>query len=193
MEEPLWRSLLLDVWEIWEKMFGLANHIEDIRPGGLFRLNTHRYHGPRVELSDGTTVRAGDLVGELHLSNRSTHRLLLKHSSRVRATMAVKKELKLDLSYLASVVAANPNASDIKAYYGITLLHHGTQSMGFEIRELQANRVLHWLLRIGQHLLLYLYHPAGAHRFEQGHQKLVTKYIWISRAKLLRQYLPAGR
>jgi hypothetical protein len=142
-----------------------------------------------LELSDGTLIRPGDLVGELHLSNRDALRLQLKYNSRVRSTMAVKKELARDLACLASRATADQEMPDVKAYFGITLFHQGMRSLGFEVKEFD-NRMLRWLYMKGQRFLLAIYHPAGINRFHQGHQELAPKYIWISSQKLLHDFLP---
>ncbi|MGD0154259.1 MAG: hypothetical protein ABSC17_10995 [Thermacetogeniaceae bacterium] len=189
MKESFRRSLLLSVWDLWEKAFSLVYQIQEIQPGGLFRLNAHRYRGPGLELQDGTQIRPGDLLGELHLSNRSALKLQRQYSSRVKATIAVKKGLGRDLAYLATLAATGQNTPSVKAYYAITLFHQGMRSLGFEVREF-GNPVLQWLYMIGQQLLLAAYHPSGVHRFRQGHQELTSKFIWISRTKLLHDYLP---
>ena len=189
MQASFWRNLLLSAWGLWEKAFSFVYQIQEIQPGGLFRLNTGRYRGPGLELQDGTQIRPGDLVGELHLSNRQALHLQLQYHSRVRATIAVKRELGRNLAYLASLVAAGQATPDVKAYYAITLFNQGMRSLGFEVRDFE-NPVLQWLYMVGQQLLLAIYHPAGVHRFQQGHHELISKFIWISRSKLLHDYLP---
>jgi len=48
MEVSFCRKMFLSVWEVWEKFFAELNHIQKIRPDGLFRLSTHPYHGPAL-------------------------------------------------------------------------------------------------------------------------------------------------
>jgi hypothetical protein len=190
MEVSFWRKQLLSVWDIWERFFGELNHIQKIRPDGLFRLSTHLYHGPALELNDGTPVRPGDLVGEIHLSSPDALKLQLKYSSRVKAAIATRKALMQDLACLAAGVAREPGMAEVKALYSITMLYHGARVLGFEDREF-GNRVQRWLYTLGEGLLLVIYHPAGVFRLWQGRQDLTIKYIWMSRQKLLRDFLPA--
>lgn len=192
MKESIWRRLLLSVWQLWERLFSHIYRIRKIRPGGLFRLNTRRYRGPALELGDGALIRPGDLVGELHLSNRDALKLQLGYNSRVRATIAVKKELGRDLAHLASLVSDGRAMPDVRAYYAITLFHQGMRSLGFETREF-GNPVLRRLYMTGQLLLLAIYHPAGVSRLRQGRRELAPKYAWMSRAKLLHSFLPVKR
>ncbi len=190
MEEPLWRTLLLSALEVWERFFGKLHHIENIRPGGMFRLSTCRYRGPDVELSDGTLIRPGDLLGELHLSNRDTMRQQLKYKSRVKGAIAARKGLTQDLVLLARRVATGQDLAEVKAFYALTMLYHGARVLGFEDREFKASWVMRWLYTLGEGFLLALYHPVGFHRFWQGRQDLTLKYIWMSRQKLLHDFLP---
>jgi len=93
MEVSFGRKMFLSAWEVWEKFFAKLNHIQKIRPDGLFRLNAHRYNGPALELNDGTPVRPGDLVAEIHLSSRDALLLQLKYNSRVKVAIAARKAL----------------------------------------------------------------------------------------------------
>jgi hypothetical protein len=191
MEQSFCRKTLLSVWEIWERIFGELNHIQKIRPDGLFRLSTHLYHGPAVELNDGTPVRPGDLVGEIHLSSRDAMEMQLKYNSRVKVAIAARKALKQDLVCLAALVAREQSMAEVKAFYAITMLYHGARVLGFEDREFK-NWVMRWVYTLGEGFLLVIYHPAGIFRLRQGRQDLTLKYIWMSRQKLLRDYLPAS-
>jgi hypothetical protein len=189
VEVSFWRKLLLSAWQLWERLFDHINRVSEIQPGSLFRLNARRYRGPTLELGDGTLIRPGDLVGELHLSNRAVLKLQSGYSSRVRATIAVKKECERSLAHLAALVSAGQGIPDFQAFYAITLLHQGTRILGFETREF-GNPVLRWLYMTGQLLVLVIYHPAGVHRLRQGRQGLAPKYTWMSRSKLLHDFLP---
>jgi hypothetical protein len=190
MEMSFWRKQLLSVWEIWERFFREMNHIKEIRPDGLFRLGIHPYHGPAVELNDGTLVRPGDLVGEVHLSSRDAMDLTIKYNSRVKVAIATRRELAQDLVSLAVLATSDPGMAEINAFYAISMLYHGARVLGFEDREFKVNLVVRWLYTLGEGLLLVLYHPAGISRLRQGRQGLTIKYIWMSRQKLLRDFLP---
>jgi hypothetical protein len=190
MEVSFCRKMFLSVWDVWEKFFAELNHIQKIRPDGLFRLSIHPYHGPALELNDGTPVRPGDLVGEIHLSSRDALILQLKYNSRVKVAIATRKALMQDLVCLAALLAHEQDLAEVNACYAITMLYHGARVLGFEDREF-GNRVLRWLYALGEGFLLVIYHPAGISRLWQGRQDLTPKYIWLSRQKLLRDFLPA--
>jgi hypothetical protein len=189
MDVSFGRKMFLSAWEVWEKFFAKLNHIQKIRPDGLFRLNAHRYHGPALELNDGTPVRPGDLVAEIHLSSRDALLLQLKYNSRVKVAIAARKALMQDLVCLAALLEQEQGLAEVKACYAITMLYHGARVLGFEDREL-GNRVLRWLFTLGEGFLLVIYHPAGLSRLWQGRQDLTPRYIWMSRLKLLRDFLP---
>lgn len=190
-KQSIWREFILSLWEIWERLFGLVFHIQEIEPGGLFRLNIRQYHGPIIELHDGTVITAGDLVGELHLANKELYKLQQDCPNQVKATMCVKKELKKNLTRLALLAAQKKIQPDVKAYYGITIFHQGARLLGFEVKEFQPGfwRFCYW---VGQTLLLILYHPAGWKRLKMGHQSLSPKMIWLSQVTLMRDFLSPG-
>jgi hypothetical protein len=188
MKESFWRKQLLSVWEVWERFFGELHHIQKIRPDGLFRLNSYPYHGPAVELDDGTVVKPGDLVGELHLSSLDAMNLNMGFNSRVKSAITTRRELTRDLICLAKRTATEQSLSEVRAFYAITMLYHGARVLGFEDRELES-RVQRWLYTMGEGFLLAIYHPAGIFRFWQGRQELSAKYIWMSRQKLLGNFL----
>ena len=175
MKESFWRNLQLSAWELWERFFSQLFQIREVHPGGLSRLNTRRYPGPALELQDGTTIEPGELVGELHLSNRKAMQLQQGCINRVKAFIAIKKEMKRELSYLATLVAEGGVTPDVPAYYAITLMHPFARSLGFEVRDFD-NKFLAWLYKAGQLLLLSAYHPAGLGRLQQGHQGFTPKY-----------------
>jgi antitoxin component of MazEF toxin-antitoxin module len=183
--------MLLSVWEIWERFFSELNHIQKIRPDGLFRLSVHPYHGPALELNDGTPIRPGDLVGEIHLSSRDALQLQLKYNSRIKVAIAARKALTQDLACLAEWVTSEQNMAEVKALFAITMLYHGARVLGFEDREVK-NWAIRRLYTLGEGLLLIIYHPAGIFRLRQGRQDLTIRYIWMSRQKLLHDFLPAA-
>jgi hypothetical protein len=198
MKQSIWREFILFLWSGWEKLFALALHIQEVEPGNLVRLNIKQYHGPTITLKDGTEIRPGETLGELHLDNKELFKLQQNCSNRVKAVMTVKKALKRDLHRLAELMLQQKIATGVKAFYGITLFHQGALLLGFEVRDFRSS-FLSTCFCIGQMLLLVAYHPSGIKRLKQGHQALGSKEIWISRTALLRDFttrqqcsLPAG-
>lgn len=192
MKQTIWREFTLALWDIWERIYSLLFHVRKIKPGGLFRLNLRQYRGPVLTLRDGTTVHPGDMVGELHLANRQLVDLQRKCSNQIQAVMCVKKEMKQNLTHLATLVAQEKVSPEVKAFFGITIFHQGARLLGFEVEEIES-RFWRYCFRLGQLLLLATYHPLGTRRLKQGHQSLVPKVIWISRAALTRDFLPQDR
>ncbi len=190
MKQSIWRELILSLWDIWERLFGLIFHIRQVEPGNLFRINVRQYRGPAVELRDGTVITPGERVGELHLANKELIKIQTNCSNHIKATMCVKREMKQSLAQLARLVMQK-KVEDVKAFYGITIFHQGARLLGFEVRELQPGfwRFCYW---VGQMLLLALYHPTGLKRLKLGHHTLTPKVVWLSRAILLRDFSPAG-
>lgn len=125
---------------------------------GLLHVNLRQYHGPEIELRDGTSVRPGDSIGELHLSNSAFFNILRNCSSDVQAVMKIKKEMKQELTQLAEMVQQNKVDQKIKAFFGITIFHQGARLLGFDIKEIDS---AFWRLcyKVGQLPLFVLIHP----------------------------------
>ncbi|OAT81824.1 hypothetical protein A6M21_10560 [Desulfotomaculum copahuensis] len=156
----------------------------------LFRLARRRYRGKPLTLPDGVVLRAGDPVGELHLNNNLLREITARGRTPERIALLTLKELRRSLPALAGYVRQTPRYRDIKALLGLTMLHQGTERLGFIKIELPSGlrRIARWY----QGWLLVLMHPEGRRRLTGRKDKLTPKLVVISRAELLRRYLPAG-
>lgn len=189
MKQTIWREFTLALWDNWERIYSFIFNVQRIKPGNSLRLNLRHYHGPVLALRDSTEVFPGDLVGELHLTNRKLLDLQLKCDNPIQAVMRVKKEIKQHLSHLATLAAQEKLDPKVQAFYGITIFHQGARLLGFEVKEIESS-FWRFCFQVGQLLLLIVYHPLGIRRLKKGHQSLVPKVIWISRAALIRNFLP---
>lgn len=182
-------KLSFRLWQGWEKFVLRLSRIEDVLEDGrptLFRLALRRYRGQQLRLPDGTTLQKGDMVGELHLNNDA----LQKISNNVEPTrlglLALKKTFQ-SLPTLAKWIAANPRYRKIKAITGLTILHRGSQFLGFSAFDVPP--LASCLTRWYEGLLLMIFHPAGRRRFTQHRKKLNPKLLVMSKDELFRRHL----
>ncbi len=81
----------------------------------LFRVNIVRAGVP-CALTDGTRVRAGDVVGDLHFWNEHMPRMAAR-GSRMRWALDFDRRMRLTMRHLAEAVQIDPRLADAKAFH----------------------------------------------------------------------------
>jgi hypothetical protein len=174
----------LRFWPVWERITVHFRPIVPIpgAPSGVFLMRVDRFRGRPIDLPDGTQVRHGDRIIELHLNNRAITRVASL------GPFALLRMMAEDLRALAAWVDGPDGPTDARALYAVTLLSRGAPRLGFTLRERPVN--LHnWLERFFMQGLLVLYNLQGVQRLLQGSASGgYPEEIWMSRGGLLRRY-----
>jgi hypothetical protein len=125
------RSLLLPL----EAAFRLATRSRPLTGSrGTFLLSVHPHRGSAMRLRDGTVVRRGDPVAEIHFWNQRIA-AYAAHGAR-ELTWALLRDLRADLATLAAALGELPAGRRPLAVYGVTPLAEGAVRLGFETRPL---------------------------------------------------------
>jgi hypothetical protein len=191
---PFWRLIgnrsraghaqgLLRAWAVWELLSKYLWPTQAIpgAPDGMLKIRILSYRGNRTRLPDGTLVSPGDLVAELHCDNGAIVALGRRRINRYRAC-------RWELRSLARWAVHVPVATEIKAFYGITMLWWAAARLGFVVRQRDSG----WRSRLDRLFmggLLLLYSDDAADRATRG--KTLDQYpreVWLSRAELIRRY-----
>jgi peptidoglycan-N-acetylglucosamine deacetylase len=168
-------------------MHGLTDPASLVGP--ILRVRVTRHRGRPLALGDGTSIRRGDPIGDIHLDNE---RMTALHGGDRRsrwAGLAFRRAFHASLEALAEQVENNPRYHGVKAFTATTIFHEGTDLMGFEIRPL-SSRLGARLVAAYERSLITQFHPLGERRpgrFRFGE----ARRIWISREELLRRYAGA--
>ncbi len=169
---------VIAVWAGWERLMLKRHPSQPARPGGLFRYSLERYRGPSRRLADGTEIRHGDPIVELHLDNRA---LVTLRKVRGYSTWKAVHEMRADLVEIGSRLASGQLGPAV-ALHGVSLMGAAGGLIGLESNELPHDLV-HALQRYFLAGLDAVYHPAGLDRLVGRPRDRWPVEVWMSAAK----------
>lgn len=174
--------ILDPILAIWEGFDRLRRRIRPMRTDGILGLEVARHRGRPVALADGTIVRPGDLVGEVHLRNRRVRDLEARDG-----LAAAFREGRVDLRALATWAGRQPPAGRPVAYHGAGIMARFAARDRWEMRPRPRTpwrRVEDWYFR----WLLARWAPSGRERLRRGHGPLSSVDAWTSERMLRHRY-----
>ncbi len=180
---------VLVAWLAWERLASWRAGLRPVRPGAVLRYSLDAYAGPPTRLGDGTALRPGDRLLELHLDNQALLRLA---TSPGWTPWLALRLIDQDLDALARL-AQHEEAGAVVATHAVTLFAAWGPRLGFEYRPLPRTwrwRLVHFFL-VG---LLACYHPRGWQGAASWGESGWPGELWLSTAALRRRTLgPAER
>jgi hypothetical protein len=166
-----------------ERIDRRRRHIRRIRSrGGILGVELTRWRDATVTLDDGTRIRPGDPVGELHFENR-----VIERFDPAAWLTAGFDAGRVDLVALAGWSARQAPGDVPMAYHGATILWPIARRFGFEIHDRRRTlgvRLQDWYDRG----ILARWAPAGRDRLRRGCGALATRDAWLSASELRRRY-----
>ena len=181
---------VLVFWPVADRLLRLIYHIRPLKAddSGIMRFNLCHYKGPTKMLNDGSEVKTGDIIIELHLNNAWFKRRRKLNLSASQSPWEFLGSLAQDLHLLAQQVASG-TFGNIAALHGITLLHVAARRLGFQVDELPDS-----LWKKGARFymagLMQVYHLRGDEVSGLREKTWELKESWLSRAALLTKYGP---
>jgi hypothetical protein len=181
---------VLPLWPAVDRLLRVIYHIRPLKAdgSGIVSLDIRHYKGPTRILNDGSKVRTGDTVIELHLNNdwfKKRRKLNIKVSQSPREILGC---LEQDLCFLAQQVV-NGKFEGVAALHGSTFFHTGARRLGFQDEELP-----HSLWKKGARFymagLMQIYHLRAGEAPKRRKKSLELKEVWLSRAALLTRHGP---
>lgn len=176
---------------VWDQLARRLMAIQPAAEGSVLGFALRRYPGRGVTTADGSRLRRGDLVLELHLDSRllaagageaTTHQRILR----------LRKAMLSGLRALAARVEQEPRLAEARGVWGLTILHRGVEFLGFTVSDLPPG-IGRWLTTWYMRRLLIAYHPEGGDRLHHREEALVAKEIFLPREALLSLYGSGGR
>ena len=179
---------VLVFWPVADRLLRALEHIRPLKAdySGIIQFDLHRYKGPTKALDDGSEVKTGDTIIELHLNNvwfKRRRNLNLSASQSPREFLGCFGQ---DLHFLADQVASG-TFGNVTALHGVTLLHVAARRLGFQIDELPDS-----LWKKGAQFymagLMQVYHLRGDEGSGLRGKGWALKEVWLSKAALLGKY-----
>lgn len=178
------------LWPVVDKCLRAISQSKPVRTDdtGIIRYDLHRYKGPTKALNDGSEIKTGDTIIELHLSNtwfKRRRNLYLSASQSPREFLGCFAQ---DLGILAQQISTGI-FGDIAALHGNTLLYVAARRLGFQVDDL-PDSLWKKAARFYMAGLMQAYHLriGGVSELREKHWEL--KEVWFSRVALLSKYGP---
>lgn len=180
------------VWGVYDWAIRKLSGIRDLREGksSFYRIAFRRYRGKDWLMPDGSVLKAGETYLELHINNEHLLASIGENVKVERAALIALREVRSELPLVATLLNKDNRYRQIKVLLAITLLHRGTERLGFTAYDMPQGP-LRTLIGWYERWLLGLYHPGGFKKLGAYRDKLVPKYIVMTRQDLMQRYLPA--
>ncbi len=182
-----WRVLMAVypvTWATWwavERCYSLTHvaYLDVGAPYNMLRVRPRIYRGPTVRLHDGSVVRDGDRILNLHINSPVARRMWREH---VHPYVAGAE----DLQRVAAFLAVHP---EFAAVHGRNKLRHMMRRLGAEVRDVPPS--LHaGLEQLFEEMAILIFHPHRLHRLERHYSPVADS--WFSRTAFLARF-GAGR
>jgi hypothetical protein len=179
-------SVRLTLWKVWDMVYPKVVGLRyvDKKGGNIFRVALRKYKGPKLNCSDGAKVCKGDLVGELHLYNLGLLEKLKHTDNEAKWAIITLQEVRQSLPALTAFLCNDHEGRRMKAIVARTVLHRGARQLGFDVQDIQPG--LYSAIKIPYLRWIFKFcHPNGTERLKHGREKLVPKYVFVSREALM--------
>ena len=178
------------LWPVADRFLRIIYRIRPLKAddSGIIRFNIRHYKGPTRILADGSEVKTGDRIIELHLNNawfKKRRELNLRVLQSPREFLGCFAQ---DLQFLAQQVASGI-FGNITALHGSTTLYVAAKRLGFQVDELPDS-----LWKKGARFymagLMQVYHLRGDKVHGLREKPWEIKEVWLSKTALLTRYGP---
>lgn len=140
-----------------------------------FFISIHSYNGQEKYLEDGTVIKSGDKIIEIHMNNQKS-----KEFSEIKAIL---KSMKQMLPAMAKTLYLDDRFKEAKAVYGNTLLYSIAVKYGFEVKDIEQ-KDNNKFANIWENIIKYAYSDSG-----KKMQNKQPKEIWFSKDALIKRWL----
>ena len=180
-------GLILLLWPLVDTVLRKLRRIRPLRidSDSIIGIELRRYNGTSIMLDDGSEVKAGDEILEIHLNSIWFRKRRSPDGIGASYIWKVIKHVGQDLCFLGEQIAEGA-FEEVTALHGVTFLHLGARRLGFQVEELPDTL---WK-KFAQFYLTGLMQAYHLQADKVVDRPLELKEIWLSKAALLRRYSP---
>ncbi|TJY43507.1 polysaccharide deacetylase family protein [Cohnella pontilimi] len=179
-----WKKVVVSVWMLWEKLFHVMFRLQKVGDDDKFNFRIRKYTGPAVQLRDNKRLNPGDLVMEMHFENRMLFDMGMSSRSSVHTAIRLIREVEGILPHMARALDYAPNGDRVKALYGVSMIHRGSEGLGFQTFELPRG-VFSWMTNLYLRFMLSVINPEGGKRVKDYGERLTARMLIMERDDLL--------
>lgn len=180
----LFKRLVVALWLAWERVFRVLFRLKPVGDGTSFNYRIRKYSGSDVALRDGKKLRSGDYVMEMHFENKMLFEMGMNARSSVHTAIRLVREVERGLPDLARALEQAPNGERVTALYGVSMIHRGSEGLGFQTFELPRG-LFAWSTNLYLRFMLSVINPDGGKRLREHGERLWPKMLVMDRADLL--------
>ena len=178
------KRIAVALWMGWERLFHVIFRLKPVGDGTSFNYRIRKYSGPDVRLRNEKTLRSGDYVMEMHFENKMLFEMGMNARSSVHTAIRLVREVERGLPDLARALEQAPNGERVAALYGVSMIHRGSEGLGFQTFELPRGLfawATNWYLRF----MLSVINPDGGKRLREHGERLWPKMLVMDREVFL--------
>jgi peptidoglycan-N-acetylglucosamine deacetylase len=170
------KKWFLPLWLGYERLFIKVFHLKTLDSDNpFFHYRIRPFKGRPIPMANGDELRKGDLIAELHFDNERLYHMGSESRSYVHLAIQLIRLAQKQLPKMTEILK-NPEFSNVKAIYGISMVHRGVKQLGFQVTEMPRG-VLYLLTRLYLRLLVSVIHPNGRDRLKENTEELIPKII----------------
>ncbi|TVY00469.1 polysaccharide deacetylase family protein [Cohnella terricola] len=178
------KKIVVSLWMLWEKLFHVLFKLRPVGDAHFFNYRVRRYSGPPLDLRNDRTLRSGDHIMEIHFENQMLFEMGMKSKTSLQLAIRIIREIEKTLPDLARELAVVPKGDQVKALYGVSMIHRGSEGLGFETFELPKGLFAR-LTNVYLRFLIRVIHPTGNQRVREHSDTLNPRMLIMERNTLL--------
>ncbi|MCT4686463.1 YkoP family protein [Vallitalea sp.] len=129
------------------------------------------YKGKDVSLSDGTVIKKGDTVAEIHINNDTIKEVPVTKVIRVFHSEVIA---------MANVLKDNADYKNVKAVFGRTVLYPLTKRLGFDVFEMKRGYMKKFI-KVWDNLIRVLF----SSKEKENVKFREPREVWMSREAII--------
>ncbi|GEN33683.1 YkoP family protein [Aneurinibacillus danicus] len=179
---------LFKVWSFLDGLYFSCSRLEYVnkKTKNIFRVKLLTYRGKSIALSNGTYIRANDVLLKIHLHNCLLMSEIADIKNDTKRAIYVYQRVKSSMPGLADFIRNHPKTEKIKGIIGVTILSRGVSRLGFEVKDIP--NPYYRAMRQSYMKPIFLLCHAGKN-VSRKPENLVPKFLIMPKDRIFSQYL----